>query len=157
MKFRVMTVALAASLSAACSGGSSTGGLDAEQTYSIALTQAQEVPTPKVTNATGIAQIVVLPGEIDYTIDVANINAVTMAHIHNGAPGVAGPIVVTLFQSSTPTGPISSKLAAGTITQASLGTATTLESLKALLLSGNAYINVHTTGNPAGEIRGQIK
>lgn len=157
MQLNRMTIALAVAVTASCGGGSSTGGLDAEQTYTIALTQGQVVPAPRQTNATGFAQIVVLPAEIDYTVDVANINAVTMAHIRSGAPGIAGPIVVTLFQTSTPTGVISSKLAAGTITQASLGTTTTLESLKALLLSGNAYITVHTTGNPAGEIRGQIK
>lgn len=26
-----------------------------------------------------------------------------------------------------------------------------------LMRHGNAYVNVHTTGNPAGEVRGQIR
>ena len=30
------------------------------------------------------------------------------------------------------------------------------DSLKKLLLAGNAYVNIHTVSNPGGEIRGQI-
>ena len=33
----------------------------------------------------------------------------------------------------------------------------TLQALKDLLLSGNSYVNVHTTLNMQGEIRGQIR
>ena len=32
-----------------------------------------------------------------------------------------------------------------------------LDSLKKLITSGKAYVNVHTAKNPAGEIRGQFK
>jgi hypothetical protein len=39
---------------------------------------------------------------------------------------------------------------------ANLPAGVTLESLKTLLASGNAYVDVHTTANPAGELRGQI-
>ncbi|HZK78459.1 MAG TPA: CHRD domain-containing protein, partial [Gemmatimonadaceae bacterium] len=82
---------------------------------------------------------------------------VTMAHIHNGAVGVAGPVVVTLFAPGTPTGTINGVLVSGSLTSTNLPSGVTLESLKALLLSGNAYINVHTVANPGGEIRGQLK
>jgi len=80
-----------------------------------------------------------------------------MAHIHNGAPGVAGPIVVTLYsnvaQPTTPNG----VFASGTLTDANLPAGVTIASLKTLIASGNAYVNVHTTLNPNGEIRGQIR
>ncbi|HEX2723072.1 MAG TPA: CHRD domain-containing protein [Gemmatimonadaceae bacterium] len=158
MKFARGTIAAVLTFSAAaCGGGSSIGGLDIEQSYQVALTAASEVPAPKATTATGTVQIVVFPGSIDFLLSASNITGITMAHIHNGAPGVAGPIVVTLFLPSTPTGAVNSVFASGTLTAANLPAGVTLGSLKDLLLSGNAYVNVHTTANPTGEIRGQIK
>ena len=79
-----------------------------------------------------------------------------MAHIHNGAPGIAGPIVVTLYNQAA-SGTINGVFATGSLTAANLPANVTLASLKTLLLSGNAYVNVHTTANPSGEIRGQVK
>ena len=64
------------------------------------------------------------------------------AHIHLGKPGKAGPVAIVLC-SSVCKSPKS-------------GTATlTVAQLKAIR-SGGAYVNVHTTKNPSGEIRGQI-
>jgi hypothetical protein len=37
------------------------------------------------------------------------------------------------------------------------GTATISEKIVAQLEAGKTYVNVHTTKNPAGEIRGQVK
>jgi hypothetical protein len=159
MKFRkalcVSTVGLL--IATACGGGSSTGGLDAEATYFVSLTQANEVPTPKPTSATGAAQIIIFPQSIDYQVSASSISNVTMAHIHNGPPGSAGPIVVTLYNNASQ--PISPNgvFASGTLTDANLPAGVTMASLKALIASGNAYVNVHTSLNPSGEIRGQIK
>ena len=156
-----VTAALAAAaltlFSAGCGSGSSTGGLDAEASYTVGLTQANEVPTPKPSSATGTAQLIVYPNSIDYQVAASSITSVTMAHIHNGAPGIAGPIVATLYNN--PTAPISPNgvFASGTLTDANLAAGTTLASLKALIAAGNAYVNIHTTLNPNGEIRGQIK
>ncbi len=152
-----MVFAAVALIAAACGGGSSLGGLDVEQAYDIALTSVQEVPVPKPTGAGGTAQIAVFTASIDYQLSATAITGITMAHIHNGAPGIAGPVVVTLFLPSAPTGAVSGIFASGTFTAANLPVGVTMESLKTLLLSGNAYINVHTTTNPTGEIRGQIK
>ncbi|MEO8576008.1 MAG: CHRD domain-containing protein [Gemmatimonadales bacterium] len=150
-------VAAAVFVATACGGGSSLGGLDAEQSYNIALTSAAEVPTPKTTTASGSAQIVVFPESIDFQLSATSMTGITMAHIHNGAPGVAGPVVVTLFLPGAPTAAVNGIFASGTLTAANLPAGVTLESLKTLLLSGNAYVNVHTTANPTGELRGQIK
>jgi hypothetical protein len=140
-----------------CGGGSSTGGLDAEASYTIALSQASEVPTPKASSAQGIATIIVYPSSIDYQVSASSINNVTMAHIHNGAPGVIGTTVVTLYNNvANPISP-SGVFASGTLTDATLPSGVTIASLKALIASGNAYVNVHTTLNPTGEIRGQIR
>ena len=147
---------LTALILVACGGGSSIGGLDAEATFRFTLSQSAEVPVPKTTTASGIAQIVIYPQRIDYELTGSSIIGVTMAHIHNGAPGIAGPIVVTLYNQSA-SGEINGIFAAGSLTTANLPSGVTLESLKALLLSGNAYVNVHTVVNPTGEIRGQVK
>jgi hypothetical protein len=153
-----IALAFAAALTqAACGGGSSTGGLDAEATYTIALTSTEEVPAPKPTQATGTAQVVVFANDIEFQLSARNITGITMAHIHNGAVGIAGPIVVTLFMPAAPTGSVDGVFASGRITAASLTGGVTIESLKALLASGSAYINVHTTANMTGEIRGQLR
>lgn len=140
----------------ACGGGNSIGGLDAEASYRFALTQDAEVPVPKTTTASGVAQLIIYPERIDYELSGSSIVGVTMAHIHNGAPGIAGPIVVTLYNQAA-SGTINGVFATGSLTAANLPANVTLASLKTLLLSGNAYVNVHTTANPSGEIRGQVK
>ncbi len=111
----------------------------------------------KPTTASGSAEIVVYPESIEFQVFGSSITGITMAHIHSGAIGVAGPVVVTLFLPSSPTGAVNSIFASGTFTATNLPAGVTLASLKALLLSGNSYVNVHTSANPTGEIRGQIK
>ncbi len=157
-RYRTLTLMAAIAVSsAACSGGGTIGGLDVEQSYTIVLNSANEVPAPKATLATGTADVVVYGERIDWQLAGSNINAITMAHIHNGAVGVAGPVVVTLFAPGTATGAINGIFASGSFTAANLPAGVTLASLKTLLLSGNAYVNVHTVANPAGEMRGQLK
>ena len=155
MRYLAAMVALAVGLG--CSGGESPGGLRAERSFTIPLTQAQEVPTPKATGASGTAVVIVYADEIEYQVSAQSITGITMAHIHNGAPGVAGPIVVTLFLPGAPTGNVNGTFASGRLNAGNLPGGVTIESLKALLNSGNAYINVHTTLNQPGEIRGQLQ
>lgn len=66
------------------------------------------------------------------------------AHIHVGARGTAGDVVVALCG----TAPACTSGMTGTLTL----TAAQAKALKA----GGYYVNVHTAANPAGEIRGQI-
>jgi hypothetical protein len=71
--------------------------------------------------------------------------APSLAHIHTGAVGVAGPAdVATLVLASD--GMTATIPAGTTLTGAQL----------AALQAGNLYFNVHTNLNPNGEIRGQI-
>jgi len=65
----------------------------------------------------------------------------TAAHIHMGAKGVSGPVVVPLC------GPCKTTVT-GTVTI----NATVLRAIK----KGKTYVNVHTAKYPAGEIRGQL-
>jgi CHRD domain len=131
-----------------------------QQKFTAKMTGSEEVP-PKNTKATGTAEFNLSPDgkTLSFKVTVNNINSVTMAHIHSGKKGVNGPIVVTLFYSAPPTGPIN-----GVLSQAK-ATATNLEGplkgkqisdLVNLIKNGQTYANVHTTQNPKGEIRGQI-
>src|SRR5262245_5644578 len=153
---------------------------DAAVNHTTSLKGDQEVP-PRETHATGnaIYHIADDGNSVDYKLIVANIDNVIMAHIHIGPPGVAGPIAVWLYPSTTPGpaapggGAINGVIVTGTFTAANLQPASgawdgTWESLLAAIRGGGAYTNVHTNDGvdppnsgpgdfPAGEIRGQFK
>ncbi|MDZ7691457.1 MAG: CHRD domain-containing protein [Balneolaceae bacterium] len=100
---------------------------------------------------------------IDYKLIVANIDNVRMAHIHNAPAGQNGGVVVWLYPDSPPPqlieGRFQGVLAEGTITADDLVGSLAGQSLAALIeemRAGNTYVNVHTTQNPGGEVRGQI-
>jgi hypothetical protein len=134
-----------------------------DQAFYAELTSAQEVPAVTVpTNASGDAVVFVNDaGNLTYEIYVVDIQNVTAAHIHLGMPGEAGPVVVTLFMGDFSTdGDGTGTLATGEITDADLSgdlEGMTLGNLLAEMEAGNAYVNVHTTDNPSGEIRGQLE
>ena len=98
---------------------------------------------------------------IDWTLDLTNITNVTASHIHLGAATnvgtTAGPVIINLFLPNRPpeTGTLTGRVAEGTITNAN-NSSISLDSLRVLFNNGNAYANVHTTTNPAGEIRDQV-
>ena len=101
---------------------------------------------------------------LDYKLIVANIENVTQAHIHLGAPGVNGPVVAWLYPSGPPAQLIPGRsdgvLGQGTITAASLVgplAGAQLSVLVEALRSNGAYVNVHTSQLPPGEIRGNIR
>lgn len=101
---------------------------------------------------------------IYYKLIVANIENVTMAHIHidvGEAPN--GPIVVWLYPREPPpmliSGRFSGILAEGTITAddlVNLLDGMSLGDLEEYMMNGFAYVVVHTSQNPPGEIRGWI-
>src|SRR5215218_1195437 len=130
------------------------------QEFDAMLTGAAEVP-PVQTSASGSAELEVVDNgnRLEYVIGVSNIDRVTQAHIHQGTSTEAGPVVATLFNASTPTGPMTGELIAGSITSANLEgplQGKQLSDLIALMQNGQAYVNVHTEQNPDGEIRGTI-
>ena len=68
----------------------------------------------------------------------------TMAHVHQGAAGTNGPVVIHLSKS----GDASWAVPAG---------AKLTEAQYQAYKAGELYINVHSAENKAGEIRGQLK
>lgn len=111
-----------------------------------ALTGAQEVP-PRSTTGTGIGDLTVniKTGAISGTVNFSGFtNSATAAHIHQGAAGVIGPIIVNL------TGGAGATSGVWTISD-------TLTSAQLTALSNNElYFNIHTSIYDLGEIRGQI-
>lgn len=69
--------------------------------FTAALTGANEVPAV-TTTATGTAVFGVINDTIlTFRVDVATIDSTTLSHIHEGAAGVNGPVIVDLFLAST--------------------------------------------------------
>jgi hypothetical protein len=114
----------------------------AAQTFVFDLRGSQEVP-PVASTASGGCF-----GQLDQAAKTFSVTCVhnvvnaTVMHIHQGAPGVNGPI---LFDLGDPA--VQPIVATWTgMTQANVDD----------LLAGNLYVNIHTAGRPTGEIRGQI-
>jgi hypothetical protein len=136
----------------------------ASRTYTASLSGAEEVP-PVDTRARGQAIFKLSKDgqSLEYRLIVANIENVTQAHIHLAPAGQNGPVVAWLYPSGPPVqlipGPSNGVLMTGSLTTASLVGPLAGQSLSALVEAmdiGGAYINVHTTQFPGGEIRGQI-
>lgn len=111
-------------------------------TAGFQLDPSQEVPAP-VNPGNSLGSCVAILDDANAMLDIScthNVSNAVAAHIHFEDRGVAGPIE---FPFPSPGSPLQ------------LETALTPEQ-EATLLVGNAYVNVHTPENPAGEIRGQI-
>jgi hypothetical protein len=152
----VFPAALALSLFAFACSDSTAPKLE---TFTATLTGAGEVP-PKTTGATGTATVVVNTNNtLDVTIVSAGAftSAITGGHIHAPATMTATTgIVLPFFSALTPT---SSTLFAGTKAAADLTgvlAGAPMDSLVKLMRAGLTYVNVHTTVNGGGEIRGQL-
>jgi hypothetical protein len=137
------------------------------------LSGAEEVP-PRETRARGLATFQANADDtaLQFQLNVANIENVVAAHIHVGAKGVNGPVVLFLFgDAPAGGGRINGVISQGTGTGANLVGPLAGQPLSALLAAmraGNTYVNVHTNDGvpptntgpgdfPGGEIRGQIK
>ncbi|MCR4410891.1 MAG: DUF4394 domain-containing protein, partial [Thermoguttaceae bacterium] len=83
-------------------------------------------------------------------VDLTSLPELTGAHIHSGAVGVNGPIIVNLGVAGWTVEPAGIRLR---LTGAAFSAA---PADIAALLAGDTYINIHTTANPLGAIRGQI-
>jgi hypothetical protein len=108
----------------------------------LTLTGANEVPAVSTSAIADGSITVDDDGTISGSVRTSGI-AGTAAHIHEGAVGNNGPVIVPLTKS----GDIYSVPAGTTLTVAQL------QSFKA----GNLYVNVHSAANPNGELRAQLK
>lgn len=121
--------------------------------YTSNLNGAQEVP-PTTSTATATGTLTLTGTAITCSfLALGGLNsAATGAHIHQGAPGVNGPIILTLQPPSQPPPPVFPAPVAFLCPAGSTLTAAQIDDLDA----GNLYFNVHSAEFPGGEIRGQI-
>lgn len=138
--------------------------------YKATLVGSEEVPAV-MTSATGSfrARLSADGTWLEYELDYAGLNNVSMAHIHIGQAGANGGVSAWLcsnvatspagvqacppspahisgvIRASDVVGPVSQGVAAGEFAK-----------LVAALRSGLAYANVHTGTSPGGEIRSQL-
>ena len=124
----------------------------------VSMTGAKERPTPVLTTATGSATFELQNGTaVRYELKVTNLTGARVADIHTAVADSVGPVAVTLFSTTTPTGPVTGTLASGTFTSTNIQIpGVSLDSLLQLMRLGRTYVNVHTTANTGGEIRAQI-
>ncbi len=131
----------------------------ASNTYTANLIGANEGPN-RTSPGSGVATFVDLGTEIDWTLELTNITAMTASHIHLGSAAAvapnAGPVIINLFFPNAAPGPLNGVVARGSITNTNNANVS-LDSLRVLFNNGNAYVNVHTTANPGGEIRDQVR
>lgn len=123
----------------------------------VAVLRGSNMVPPVETTATGLAKFQVSPDGtlITYKIFVANIEDITSVAIQKAPEGQNGPVEAWLFSG----GPVSPNglWMQGTIDDSDLiGSIATVEDLIDEMITGNIYVNVRTSDNPAGEIRGQV-
>jgi hypothetical protein len=118
--------------------------------FAFNLSGSEEVP-PVQTEAKGVAEITPGVDSIAYSINATSIENVTAGHIHLGARGENGPIVVTLFQYDMPMNGVSEN---GTFTADKLEGPYSGMQISDIPQTP-LYVNIHTEQNPNGEIRGQ--
>jgi hypothetical protein len=118
-------------------------GMSATKNVQVTLKGSDEVP-PVTTAATGFGTITVNEDKsVSGTVTTSGVAGVA-AHIHEGAAGKNGPVIVPMSKTSDNT---------WTTAAGAKFTDAQYEAFKA----GNLYVNVHSAANKGGEIRGQIK
>ena len=130
----------------------------AEEIFTAKLNGKEEVP-PNESPASGSAWIKITNDNIEYEVNVTDIDKANAAHIHLGESGKNGPIILTLFKDE-PTEQKTGKLGEANVTASNLEgpmkgktTADLVEAMK----NGTTYVNVHSTDFPDGEMRGQLQ
>ena len=137
--------------------------------FTARLTGDAERPVPVDSDGSGhlVLKLAKDGMSLSYKLIVNNLEGITQAHIHCGGPEVAGPPIAFLFGFDAAGVTENGVLAEGTITAADvlvrpdsqerMGGVANFEQLLQKIISGDAYVNVHTLAFPGGEIRGQIE
>jgi uncharacterized protein YfiM (DUF2279 family) len=136
-------------------------GFAAEKSFQADLTSKKELKA-HTSVASGKAEFKLSKDgkSLSYKLYAHDITNATAAHIHIGNIKEDGPPVIIIPFDGATKGKFSGLLSEGKITEMDmLGR---LESkpfdvLVKLIESGNVYVNIHSHGNPDGEIRGQIR
>ena len=138
---RSVSVVMLATVGALALGAPASSGAD--PAFWTSFSGAAEVPGPGDPDGGGAALLHISSTQVCYKLGVVNIAPATAAHIHLGAAGVAGPVVVSLQPPTS---------------GASKACATVAPALASAIIANpaNYYVNVHNAAYPGGAIRGQL-
>jgi hypothetical protein len=146
---------------AGCGSKSSPNAPSDVTIFTVQLSALNEVPL--VTNGevtargTAVVSINKATNTIDFSVSLNSFpttSVLTAAHIHPGAAGVAGSVLVGtgLTSANAPS------LASGTATFSFTGVGATADQVTQILAAPqNFYFNVHTQANGSGVMRGQLR
>lgn len=149
--------------------GTRSSAREQGQKFEARLSGAEEVP-PVVTDTTGKVEIIFNEDETmaTYELEVRKGVRATQAHIHCGARGVNGAVVVFLagfhnrgwdvdgswIENATVTDANVIPLAVSATCPIAINN---LRDVARAAREGFAYVNVHTVAHPGGEVRGQLE
>ncbi|HST83830.1 MAG TPA: CHRD domain-containing protein [Kineosporiaceae bacterium] len=108
----------------------------------------QEAPVAGDPDGHGIAMVRASGHRIKYTVAWAGVGRPTMSHIHAGALGASGPVVVPLFSGAMPDHIFA---ITGVVRDLDKSLVTSIRHTPR-----DYYVNVHTAEFPGGAIRGQL-
>jgi len=126
------------------------------ETFTAELSGENQVP-PLDVEASGDATVTISDDEqtVSWEVTYSGLTGAPAAgHIHVGADGAHGPVMIP-FASVTETG-TSGSFAAADYTGGE-GLPADWDGVLAAIRDGNSYVNIHTEANPGGEIRGQLE
>lgn len=124
------------------------------------LTGGEENPAV-LTGAVGTAEVSVDTANRELVVSLRLFNlpaASTAGHIHVAPRGVNGPVVIDFPIPAGETGDMTLMFRVGVNQlrpRADIGINTMEDAIQAIT-GGGAYVNIHTSKNPGGEIRGQL-
>jgi hypothetical protein len=108
-------------------------------------------------NITRDASGTITAATVNFTVTIQNFPATTIvniAHIHTGAAGVAGPILVN---TSVVPGEVTLSNGSGSFTRVAQPITNAAATMQSILDNpAGFYFNVHTAANPGGVMRGQL-
>lgn len=167
----LFALAALASAATACDGNSpttpSTPAPDAPVTYSATLLPSSEVPPVNGSEAAGSATATfafnltkdgggaVTAATLDVTVNATGFpagTALTASHIHPGAAGTNGGVLVSLGLTA---GEVTFATGSGSFSKR--GIAVPVDQANSIMANpGGFYLNTHTAANPNGVARGQL-
>jgi hypothetical protein len=120
---------------------------------------AEEFKATLAGSGSGAAMFDVQGDSVHFKLDTQGVNNVTMAHIHMGKEGENGPPLVWLLRSMDSPKSMNGTIAEGSFKASDLVgpmQGKSIADVVAMIKSGSAYVNVHTTEMQAGAVRGQV-
>jgi hypothetical protein len=117
-------------------------------TLTATLSPGEEVPGPGVQDGTGTAELKINGDEVCYDLKATMGEQPTAAHVHQGAKGAKGPVVVDLKPAF--------EMGESAFLSVACTTPAAGEAAKILGDPAAFYVNVHTAEHPDGAIRGQL-